>query len=315
MRKLALTVTSVALLSAPLALQAGEERGWYVGSSLNHYLLDDERFIAGQEEESTSVGFNVGYRTEGPIALEAGYQVNAGDADVDVLDLSSYYYFARGDEGWAPYLTASFTRFEFDDPAILADDDDETEQLGFGFGVSKTWGNQFEVKGGAKLLVFGGEDNAKDMALNLGLNYYFEKQAEPVPVVEPEPAPPAPPQTRTITVQLKVLFEFDKAQVRAIYGDELLAIANAMKEHSDITLALEGHTDAIGTDAYNQDLSLRRVDAVKAKLVEIYGIPGNRISTVGFGESRPVADNSTDEGRAKNRRVIGQVSFEEVVPD
>jgi len=88
-----------------------------------------------------------------------------------------------------------------------------------------------------------------------------------------------------------------------------------MKAHGDIDLVLEGHTDAIGTDAYNDDLSLRRVEAVKAKLTEVYGIPGNRISTVGYGESRPVADNSTDEGRAQNRRVVGQLSFTEVVTD
>jgi OmpA-OmpF porin, OOP family len=314
MRKLALTMVSTALLSAPFGLQA-EEKGWYIGSSLNQYFLDDERFLNAEDEESTTVGMNLGYRLDSPLAFEVGYQQNAGDTDIDVIDLSSYYYFARGDGGWSPYLTASFSHFKFDEPAALANDDDDTEQLGFGFGLSKQWNNQFEVKGGAKLLVFGGEDDATDFALNLGLNYYFEKQVEPAPVVaEPEPTP-APPQTRTITVQLKVLFEFDKADVRAIYGDELMAIANAMKEHSDIQLQLEGHTDAIGTDAYNQDLSLRRVQAVKAKLTEVYGIPGNRISTVGFGESRPIADNSTDAGRAQNRRVIGQVSFEEVIND
>jgi len=116
-------------------------------------------------------------------------------------------------------------------------------------------------------------------------------------------------------VKLNVLFEFDKADVRAIYGDELQAVANAMKAHDDIELVLEGHTDSVGSDAYNQNLSQRRVAAVKAKLAKDYGIAANRISTVGYGESRPIADNATAEGRAKNRRVIGQLSYTEVAPE
>ena len=103
--------------------------------------------------------------------------------------------------------------------------------------------------------------------------------------------------------------------MRNIYGDELAAVANAMNAHDDIDLVLEGHTDAIGSDAYNQDLSARRAAAVKERIVQDYGIDPGRISTVGYGESRPIADNSTDEGRARNRRVIGELSYTEVVAD
>ena len=85
--------------------------------------------------------------------------------------------------------------------------------------------------------------------------------------------------------------------------------------HDDIDLVLEGHTDAIGTEAYNQDLSRRRVEAVKAKLAQDYGIPAGRISTQAYGESRPIADNSTAEGRQRNRRVVGQLSYVEVMPE
>jgi len=78
---------------------------------------------------------------------------------------------------------------------------------------------------------------------------------------------------------------------------------------------LEGHTDSRGSDAYNIDLSTRRAAAVKQKLAADYGIDAERISSVGYGESRPIASNQTDEGRARNRRVVGEMSFTEVVVD
>ena len=85
-----------------------------------------------------------------------------------------------------------------------------------------------------------------------------------------------------------------------------------MKAHDDIDLVLEGHTDSVGSDKYNMSLSDRRAKAVKAKLVADYGIPAERVSAVGYGESRPIDTNDTDEGRARNRRVVGEMSFSEV---
>ncbi len=322
MKKIALAMAIGAVFAAPLSLHAQDAESFYVGGNLNHYLFDHERFT-DDANESTVLGGNVGYRMAGPIALELGYGESIGDEDVDALTFSTYYYMNRSASGLAPYLVASFSSISFDDTAHLTDGDDTSEQLGVGFGVSKMIASQLEVKGGAQLLFLGGEDSSSmDLAYNLGVNYYFSGAAPaPAPVAEaapapaPAPAPAAAPQTRTITVKLNVEFEFDKADVRAIYGDELNAVANAMKAHNDIQLVLEGHTDAKGTDEYNQDLSQRRVDAVKAKLAQDYGIAVGRISSVGYGESRPVADNATDEGRARNRRVVGELSFTEVVAD
>ncbi|MGD9660495.1 MAG: OmpA family protein [Porticoccaceae bacterium] len=310
MRKLT-TMVGAALLATTLT--AGANEGLYLGPSVSHYLLDKERSVTNDSENSTVLGLNLGYRFAGPWGVELGYGSDVGGEDLDVIKLDALY-FLEARNGWAPYFVAGFSDFDRDD--ALLPDEDSTQQLGAGFGLSKSWGGHWEFRGDGRFLhkLSSGAD-ATDLAFNLGLNYYFSAPAaEPAPVVaEPEPQPAPPPATRTITVELKVLFEFDKAEVRSIYGDELEAVAKAMKQHDDIDLVLEGHTDSVGTDAYNQDLSQRRVDAVKAKLVEMYGIPGNRISTVGYGESRPVADNSTDEGRAKNRRVIGAMTFEEVV--
>ena len=68
-----------------------------------------------------------------------------------------------------------------------------------------------------------------------------------------------------------------------------------------------GHTDSIGSDAYNQKLSERRAQAVREVLVNQYGVESQRVDSVGYGEARPVADNSTEEGRQINRRVEAEV--------
>ena len=75
-----------------------------------------------------------------------------------------------------------------------------------------------------------------------------------------------------------------------------------MKENAEKRVDLEGHTDSIGTDKYNQGLSERRAASVLNYLTKT-GVASNRITTKGFGESKPIADNKTKEGRAKNRRV------------
>ena len=83
----------------------------------------------------------------------------------------------------------------------------------------------------------------------------------------------------------------------------LKEIADAMKTNSSWNLSIEGHTNNIGGDQYNQRLSERRAAAVKSALVERYSIDNSRLKTAGFGASRPKENNNTLEGRARNRRV------------
>lgn len=100
-----------------------------------------------------------------------------------------------------------------------------------------------------------------------------------------------------------VLFDYDKAVVKSRYSPLITNAVKVLKLNPGLTVEIQGHTDSIGSDAYNQKLSLRRAEAVKAELVK-HGIASSRLTTVGFGESRPVATNKTDAGRAENRRVV-----------
>ncbi len=115
------------------------------------------------------------------------------------------------------------------------------------------------------------------------------------------------PVAEAVRVELDVKFDFDKAQVKSESMGDIQSLADFMKQYPQTTTVVEGHTDSVGTDAYNQKLSERRANAVREVLVNQYGVGGTRVNAVGYGESRPVADNATEEGRAINRRVEAEV--------
>lgn len=110
-----------------------------------------------------------------------------------------------------------------------------------------------------------------------------------------------------LRVELDVKFDFNKAQVKAESQGDIKALADFMSQYPQTTTTVEGHTDAVGSDAYNQRLSERRANAVRDVLVQQYGVAADRVSSVGYGEARPVADNDSEEGRAINRRVEAAV--------
>jgi OOP family OmpA-OmpF porin len=125
----------------------------------------------------------------------------------------------------------------------------------------------------------------------------------PEPVPEPKPVPPPKPAPVERTIILDdVLFDFDRSTVKPEAGAILDRLIAFMNENKDKKVNLSGYTDNIGTEAYNQKLSERRVASVRDYVVK-KGVDGGRVSGQGFGESKPIADNKTAAGRAKNRRV------------
>jgi outer membrane protein OmpA-like peptidoglycan-associated protein len=100
-----------------------------------------------------------------------------------------------------------------------------------------------------------------------------------------------------------ILFAVNSDRIRAESSPTLEAIADILRDHAELRLSIEGHTDSDGDEAYNQDLSERRATAVKAYLTEKAGIDGSRLETAGYGASNPIADSATPEGKQQNRRV------------
>ncbi|TAK81981.1 MAG: OmpA family protein [Betaproteobacteria bacterium] len=124
----------------------------------------------------------------------------------------------------------------------------------------------------------------------------------PVPAPAPKPAAKPKPVAEKITFAADVLFDFDKATIKPEGKAKLDELAAKVKDiNLEVVIAI-GHTDSIGADAYNQKLSVRRAESVKAYMVS-KGIQPNRVYTEGKGEKQPIASNATKDGRQKNRRV------------
>jgi len=128
----------------------------------------------------------------------------------------------------------------------------------------------------------------------------------PAPVAPPPPPAPAPvvpvATSEKVTFAADAFFDFDKATLKPEGKAKLDDLVSKMGGINLEVIIAVGHTDSVGNDAYNQKLSVRRSEAVKAYLVS-KGVEKNRVYTEGKGKKQPVADNKTAEGRAKNRRV------------
>lgn len=116
--------------------------------------------------------------------------------------------------------------------------------------------------------------------------------------------------TEAISLELKVNFDSGKAIVKDEYKGEIEKAAAVMKQYPSAYMEIQGHTDSSGRAAANNALSQQRADAVRAVLVNEFGVAGDHITAKGYGSSQPVADNKTAEGRAQNRRVIAVVTGE-----
>lgn len=310
MRNIAYLLTLLATVSwtsvqAQSATETSETEGHpYLGGGFSSLALDNNDRIPGVATSSPShssklLKLILGYQFNEAWSTDLNLATDVDNADVDEIAINGYRYF--GSREWRPFISAGLSHLAIDDAP-----DDSTQQVQGGFGVSGNLNRNLELRLGYQHLFTVTGDDFQDKELTAALAWHFRKPqavAAAEPVKDPEPV--AAPEPEVIeTYELQVQFDFDKSDIKSAYEPQFQEIAQVLKDNPDITLSVEGHTCWIGTEIYNQGLSERRASAVKTKFVDEYGIDPGRIATEGFGESRPVADNTTLAGRQRNRRSI-----------
>ncbi|MGK8941729.1 OmpA family protein [Stutzerimonas stutzeri] len=286
-----------------------------------HYFTDSSRDIKNGE----LYGAGVSYFLTDDVSLGLSYgeyhDITSEDRVQDgshkkikgsLTSLDAAYHFGAPGVGLRPYVSAGVAH-----QSIGQADRGGRDRSTFanvGTGVKYYFTENFFAKASVDGMYNIDADEAEWMAgVGVGLN--FGGGARQVAAVEPTPEPaPAPivdnepePAPEVVRVELDVKFDFDKSRVREESYSDIKNLADFMQQYPQTTTTVEGHTDSVGTDQYNQRLSERRAEAVRNVLVNEYGVQGNRVNSVGYGESRPVADNSTEEGRQINRRVEAEV--------
>ncbi len=183
----------------------------------------------------------------------------------------------------------------------------------YGVGVRYALAEFFHLKAEVRhLLSF---DGRSDIIGMVGFSIPFGTYTDPVAVAEKGTQSQlqqqkgagvgagAPSHIHTFSVQ----FPFDSSEIRPTYNAEIRDFAESMKQNPNQTAVISGHTDSVGGNgAYNQRLSERRANAVKNAIVN-QGVEENRLEAKGYGSTRPIADNATNEGRRQNRRVEAEI--------
>jgi OOP family OmpA-OmpF porin len=306
MKKLGVLGAAIFMIIYAQFASAESEGNVYLGLGASALALDNSRVVGipTSSPGHSSKMFNgiIGYQFNDLWAADLTLGTDfSGEVGTDQAQINGYRFF--GANKWRPYLSAGVSAFDVDNAT-----DSSTQQIQGGFGVSGDLSDNLELRLGYQVFFDLGDESNNDKALGLALNWHFKKP-KTVAVSQPVAQPESAPRQKEVvdTYELVVEFDFDKYNIKKVYGPQFEEIAKVLRESPDISMTIEGHTDWIGTEEYNQRLSQRRANAVKDKFIQDYGIGKSRISTLGYGETRPIADNNTTAGRQRNRRAISVI--------
>ncbi|WPC03368.1 OmpA family protein [Pseudomonas benzenivorans] len=282
------------------------------------YMTDSSRDLSN----GNLFGGSVGYYLTDDVELALSYgeyhdirsENGTGNKNIkgNLAGLDAIYHFGEQGVGLRPYVSAGFAHQNISNVPARTGRDHSTF-ANVGTGVKYFFTENLFARAGLDGM-YNIDANETEWAAGVGVGMNFGGSSKPAPAPAPVAAvqPVAEPvqaeePMEMVRVELDVKFDFDKANVKQeSYGD-IKNLADFMNQYPQTTTTVEGHTDAKGSDAYNQKLSERRANAVREVLVNQYGVSGERVNAVGYGESRPVADNASDAGRAINRRVEAEV--------
>lgn len=335
---LSVGVLTTAVLSAHAETikypSAPEERasGVTLTPMVGQFNFDSDRNL----DDELYTGIGIGYRFSNPYSVEFVYaeadETSAAGAalgDVKQYRLEMLYDIANYGN-FTPYLSLGAAHNEF---TVNTPTNDDEGALSAGLGAYYHFTDNIALRGDLRLLRGVGDTKASDLMFGLGLQFFLGKTKKAAPAPAPVAAveKPAEPtlaelcaqaggvleaekcvkkSLSTERVELNVQFEYNSDKVRSDYLGKVKEFADFMTTYPTAKAVIEGHTDATGSAAYNQNLSQRRVNEVVRLLSTNYNVAADRLSAIGYGETQPIAANDTKANRAKNRRVIASVTVE-----
>ncbi|HSC68070.1 MAG TPA: OmpA family protein [Cellvibrio sp.] len=271
------------------------------------------------------------------VASQWDSETEPGAVDVDGTQYrADLLYHINTESAWRPYVAFGVGDQEREFNTAGAESERDT-LVNLGAGIKRDLGSNWQFR--TDVRAFNSLDNEyTDLAVTAGLALAFGKESKPAPAPAPIPVPvdvdsdgdgvldskDQCPNTvkglkvddvgcpvvleKTLEINLEILFDTAKTEIKDEYLWQVQKLADALTQYQNTVVLVQGHTDSQGSDALNQKLSQGRADSVKAALITKFGIAPDRVTAKGYGESQPIADNNTAEGRAKNRRVVGAVS-------
>lgn len=326
---------------AVINVAVADDSGWYMGANVGMTMgnidddsIKDQLMATGVtsvsiDDDDTTTGYKLfgGYRYNKNFALEGGYfnlgelgytattvpaGTLTGEASISGLnlDLVGIYPFTKKVSAFGR-LGVHYAKVEdtFSNSGIVpvpADSDPSESALNYKIGVGLQYdftdalGMRAEVE---RYRINDAVDNLGDIDLiSLGVVYRFgmgkSETAKPV-----RTAAVVPVASQTYCSALDIRYEINQNEIQREELDKLRAVATYLKRYPETSVAVQGHTDNVGDDDENQRLSQQRAQKVVDYLADKQGIARNRMTAVGFGESRPIADNGTEVGRRTNRRI------------
>lgn len=316
-----------------MSAASADEGRFYVAPGIQWMDFDSER----QSRDETGYNLGVGYGLSDNLSTELTYSrismnTLAGWDRLRSIRLDLLYKFDNSIGALYPYFVGGLGDADFDSGK------DTTLNLGAGFSYRL---NDIAEWRTAARTFYGIADRTFDLGIETGMVFHLGAAA-PAARVEPSAAAPvaaviadadgdgvpdnrdACPDTprnyavdergcpimldEVARIDLTVQFDFDQAVVKPEFFDDIRRVADFLAANDDVVAVVEGHTDSTGSDEYNQGLSERRAAAVRQVLIERFAVSAARVTSVGFGESRPVTSNASTEGRALNRRVVGAMT-------
>ncbi|MEY1662553.1 OmpA family protein [Isoalcanivorax beigongshangi] len=347
-----LAVAALGLAMGAQAESEWPESFGYVGIQGSYYDIEKGRDHIGDIHNYWEPAAQVGYRFNPRFSMQLQYgqaTTEARQVDLDVdTKLATLTGRVHAPEwsftGFQPYAGLGYGYHEMKPDHMKK----KEEHMVVGeLGLQRLLGSHFMLDAGVRGLVET-DDGFIDAQPYLGIDWLFGKQyrrqvvkEEPAPVVDTpvwvdsdgdgvpdhlDQCPNTPagalvdevgcPQIlkESVNITLYVEFDHDSTTVKTDFYPEIERVAKVLTEYPGSEVLLEGHTDSTGSARYNQTLSHSRADAVMRVLVSHFGIGPERVRTSGMGKSQPIADNSTAEGRSRNRRVEAaiQASREEI---